>query len=205
MSVQTQKEVIEDHRRLAKINEHLDEFKIIRGCEWARKKNEISLSPSLSQFLGKKKIKECEIMNAVKDGSFFGLLKVCINTPTDVIEKYKRMNFPFIFRRATIDEDMLSEAMKKNAREQNKVFPQSCLTLAWNVTDMVIASPLLRFYMELGMKAHSLSWAIQYIEGSPFSKFVEEMVEIRIGAYGNNGPLGDRAKFTLNSCVGRFG
>ena len=55
------------------------------------------------------------------------------------------------------------------------------------------------------MKAHSLSWAIQYIEGSPFSKFVKDMVEISIAAYGNNGPLGDRAKFTLNSCVGRFG
>ena len=168
-------------------------------------KSQITLKSSLSCFLGKKNIKDSEILNSVMDGSFFGLLKVSLSTPPDVIAKYRRMNFPLIFRRATVEEHMLSEAMKNNAKEANREFPQECLTLTWNATDFIICSPLLKFYISLGMKAFDLKWAIQYIEAQPFSEFVDKMVEVRIGAYGNNGPLGDRAKFTLNGCVGRFG
>ena len=44
-----------------------------------------------------------------------------------------------------------------------------------------------------------------FIQEAPFSKFVSDLVDVRVNAVGNNAPLGDRAKFAMNSAIGRFG
>jgi len=50
-------------------------------------------------------------------------------SPTNVIEKYKRLNFPFIFREVEVNESMLSDAMLKQATDNKRKFPQKCMTL----------------------------------------------------------------------------
>jgi len=201
---------IKDLQRVADLQQVLDDVKVMRSCEWiAKKKTQVYKTrfPSkLSAFLGETKIKQEQILEAVKDNSFFGILKIDIKSPPEVIEKYKRLNFPFIFRNLEVFESMLSENILKLAKENKRTFPQPCITLTYNANDFIVSTPLLQFYMQLGMVVTEVYWAIQYVPTKPFEKFVKELVEVRIRSVTTDNPsLGDRAKFTLNSCVGRFG
>ena len=115
------------------------------------------------------------------------------------------MNFPFIFQPIEVNEDMLSENLLAQAKKNNRKFPYKCMSLTYNAKNFIVATPLLKFYMGIGMRVNKVHWAMEYVPTKPFQKFVKEMVDIRIRSVGNNPSLGDRAKFTLNSCVGRFG
>jgi hypothetical protein len=133
-------------------------------------------------------------------------MKVDVVTPKIIQDKYEDLGFPFIFSRAEITEDMLSQKMLENAKLVGKKFPYECMTLVHNAKNQVLATPMIRFYLEIGMKITNVEWAIQYIRGDkPFKKFIDSMVKVRINSFGANKPLGDRAKFTMNSCIGRFG
>jgi len=201
---------LKDFQRLADLQQVLDDVKVMRSCEWmAKKKTQVyktRFPAKLSVFLGETKITQAQILQAVKDNNFFGILKVDIKSPPEVVEKYKRLNFPFIFRNLEISESMLSETILKLAKENNRKFPQTCITLTYNANDFIVTTPLLQFYLQLGMVVTNVYWAIQYVPTKPFEKFVKELVEVRIQSVITENPsLGDRAKFTLNSCVGRFG
>ena len=66
------------------------------------------------------------------------------------------------------------------------------MSLCYHANEIIIASPLLKFYLSIGMKASNVQWATQYSRAQPFKPFVEELVEVRINAVGKNKPLGDR-------------
>ena len=100
---------------------------------------------------------------------------------------------------------MLDPSILKKAQDQGRSFPYETRTLTWNADGLVIVTPLLRRYLQLGLKIKHIHYAVQYAPTKPFQKFVDELVEIRIKSVGTNPALGDRAKFTLNSACGRFG
>ena len=93
-----------------------------------------------------------------------------------------------------------------NFQKENRKFPQNVLTLAHNADEILIISPLLKFYIELGLTVDKVYYCIQYLENTPFKSFVDQLVDIRVSSVETNNPaLGDRAKFCLNSAVGKFG
>ena len=132
------------------------------------------------------------------------MLKVDITTPIHVQEKFKALNFPFIFGHVFVEAEMLTTKILADAQQMNRKFPYACKSLKFNAKEIVLTTPLLQFYLSLGMEVTFVHWAMQFLpEQKPFRKFIDEMVKIRINAVGNNKPLGDRAKFTMNSCIGK--
>ena len=209
-SVQTEEQRVNEIARIEYLDRVLTRLKVIYGCQWKkikeslRKKNE-KIESKVCSFLTRPSVLESEILEAVKSESFYGLLRVDISTPSEVIQKYRKMNFPLIFNHLDITEDLLSPEMLKLAQDRNYDFPRSAKTLTWNAKGFIACTPLLRFYMELGMEISNLQWALQYEKACPFSDFVNSLVEVRIAAKKDgNGPLGDRAKFVLNSAVGEY-
>lgn len=208
-SVQTKEDQIKEKERMDFVRRHLDSLITIYGCEWSRKKADMwahgeTIESPISQFLGRKTIGEHEILKGIENGSFFGIAKVDIETPQEVIERYRKLNFPLIFRYLEISEDMLPPDILKEARDRKKEFPLKAKTLCWNAIGFVGCTPLLKFYASLGMKISNLQWALEYESGKPFRPFVDELVEERIKALKENDETrGDRAKFVLNSAVGK--
>ena len=49
-------------------------------------------------FLGSASVSDNDLIQAVEDGRFYGVLKVDIFSPDDVIAELKHLNFPVIFR-----------------------------------------------------------------------------------------------------------
>ena len=202
----TIEDAIKDQQVLAQISQEVDEVIVTTSCEWAAEKRRFKLQSPDYCFLGQKVISEDEIFSQIHAGNFYGIIRCDVHTPPSVISEYEHLNFPFIFRKMHVTEEMLSESMKNLAKKVKKEFPAETRTLTWNAQDIVLTTPTVQFYMQLGMKISNLRWAVQYKRSEPFKKFVKGMVDIRIDAKktGNN-PLGERAKFCLNSCVGRFG
>jgi len=181
------------------------EISIMRECVWVKMRDHLTYSSELSKFIGNKKITEKDIITAVENGDFFGICKVRLSTPKDVIEKFKGLNFPFIFDKKSITEDLVSTRMRNLAKSHGRKFPYQAMTLSYNADNRLVVTPLLRFYLSLGMVVEELYYCIEYIEAKPFGKFVDKLVDLRVRSVGVNKPQGDRAKFTLNSAIGRYG
>ena len=213
-SLQTDEQYEKEQDRIDFLRRNLTRLVIIYECEWEKLKKKIRakeqkyntkiLVSNISQFLSQPSVNETEILDAVAKGTFYGIICLDLTTPTNVIEKYKNLNFPFIFNSLAVTEDLLSGETARMAKDRNIKFPVISKTLTWNSSGFIACTPLLRFYLELGMKAENIRWAIQYQAGAPFSDFVDSLVNVRIDAMEKgNGPLGDRAKFVLNSAVAR--
>lgn len=212
--LQTDEEYDKELDRIAFLRRNLNRLVVIYGCEWEKLKEKIKaqeqkhnkkiLVSRISQFLSQPSVSENEILDAVAQGTFYGIICLDITTPAEVIAKYKNLNFPFIFNSLQVTEDLLSPDTLELAMARGIQFPVMAKTLTWNSTGFIACTPLLRFYLDLGMKLGNVQWAIQYQAGAPFSDFVDSLVNVRIKAMENgNGPLGDRAKFVLNSAVAR--
>ena len=205
----------EDMRICGIIGREVDRVIIKRSCEWAEQRNSMPISYKSPDycFLGREenstqnpKITEEIIFEKIKSGEFYGIIRADVRTPPEIVKKYENLNFPMIFRKLTVTEDMLSEKMKELAKVGKKDFPAETRSLTWNATDIILTTPTVQFYQQLGMEISELTWAAEFKPTEPFTNFVNGMVQVRINAKKNdNKPLGERAKFCLNSCVGRFG
>jgi hypothetical protein len=205
-SIQTQSAIELDCKRLYEIEQYVDKLVVMRSCIWYELRKTAKFSSKLSSFLGLKCVKEEAILAAVENDSFFGIVKVDMKTPKHIQEKYKNLNFPFIFAKTEVTESMLSPLTLKTAKLLGREFPHSCLTMRHNKKQIILATPMLKFYLSLGMEATNMEWALEYLaDEKPFENFVSEMVKVRIASVGVNEPLGARAKFTLNSSAGRMG
>ena len=188
-----------------KISQEVDEVVTITECEWLKIRQCIKMKSKLSVFIGKKTIKTPEILEAIQNDKFFGFCKVKISTPIEIIKKYECLNFPFIFDRKEIQNEMLEPKMAEIANINGVGFPYSTTTLCYNSDERILATPLIKFYLSLGMEVEHIYYALEYIKQKPFTSFVSELVDIRVKSVGVNSSRGDRAKLTLNSSIGKFG
>ena len=69
----------------------------MRSCEWHRTRRSLQINSKIYCFLGKNSISEGDLIAAIRDGTFFGLAKVDVESPPEMIAKYEALNFPFIF------------------------------------------------------------------------------------------------------------
>ena len=183
---------MKDKQRLATIRENVDEVCIMTECRWMQMRKHLTYKSKLSKFLSREKVTTEQILQAVESGDFFGICKVKISTPDNIIQKYEALNFPFIFDKKQVTIDMLDSKMRELATNAHREFPYTTTTLCYNSDNRILATPLLQFYLKLGLKVDTLYYAIEYLEDRPFTKFVDELVDVRIKCVGVNQPAGDR-------------
>ena len=208
--IQTDEQFEQQRKKKAYLKRVLTSFEVIQGCQWAELKKILvkrgeKIESKITPFLGKKTVSESDILDAVADGSFYGFCRADITTPKEIAEKFKLLNFPLIFNDVEISEDFLEPKDLADAKARGCKFPKTVKSLSWNSKGFIACTPLLQFYMKLGMEVSNVQWALQYQSAEPFKDFVNSLVEERINAVKTkNGPLSDRCKFVLNSAVGKF-
>ena len=101
----------------------MGEVILIRGCEWDEISSKIELRSPFSKFFLKENIFASEILTAVNDGDWFGLLSVDIFTPDEVKRRFREINFGTLFEKLKVTEDMLSQAQKDHCNAGNVKFP----------------------------------------------------------------------------------
>ena len=106
-SRQTNDEYWSDFLRIQEIKDEVDKVMIMPECRWKKIKLNLNFQCSLSTFFNNASISQSDIINAIISGKFFGLVKVKITTPEDIIKKYESLNMPFIFDKRQVEVRLL--------------------------------------------------------------------------------------------------
>ena len=114
--------IYSDRRKHAALRQ-LGQLHTIRGCEWAKLKQNVLYAPGpwhkgprslLSGFYYSKNIQSDQILQAVFNDTFFGLCMVDLDTPEELKKSFLRLNVGTIFTRIVVEESMLESDMLKH-------------------------------------------------------------------------------------------
>ena len=151
--------------------------------------------PLILQTFGNAK----QILKGIKDGTLFGYIVADVATPPEVFEKIKWINFPPVIQRQDIDECHLSEYMKSRVKAENVKLPRTTVVQSYNGQQSLLFSPLVAFYLKLGLVVSNITLFIQFEPHIVLEEFVNKITEGRIAAIeSNNSSLGRAFKDTGN-------
>ena len=160
---------------MERIKANCDQLKIMTSCRWKKIKASLEKFPTGQYaFIGKQTVSENDIIKSIESENFYGIIKCDVSTPAEVIEKFHHLNFPLIFNRFSVEESMLSESMRSRAKNSGYEFPTTVCGLTWQGSELVLSTPLARFYLSLGMRISNIQWAAEFLSSSPFEHFVRK-------------------------------
>ena len=125
------------------------------------------------------------ITRLVLNESLFGFVECDLESPDSLIEKYSSLNFPPIIRRSVVSVDMLGEFMQKRLEALNRKLPKNeveTVVNSWHAEKVYLYTPLLKWYLELGLKITKVYDVVQYQRAKCFTKFISTCVQGRIDA-----------------------
>ena len=191
-------------------------------CDWRRLKSENKHirdfvkkeTPHIPFALGgKSPYAYDQIKNAIlreetsKTPLLFGLVRCDIRVPNnpDLLKKFSE--FTPIFKNVEVSREDIGPFMKKYAVENNILNqPRRTLIGSYHGKDIVLITPLLRWYVQHGLEIVDIHEVVQYTPKTCFDKFVTEVSSNRrIGAADpSQSILADTFKLLGNSCYGKF-
>ena len=145
-----------------------------------------------------------QILEAIQEGSLFGLVECDIKVPEHLKDYFSEMT-P-IFKNTKVCRDDIGKAMKKYS-EQNKLMSQPRRTLigSYYGEKILLATPLLQWYLEHGLVVTKIYQVVQYWPEDCFKKFGEEVSQARRD--GDADPaqtiIADMMKLLGNSAYGK--
>ena len=139
----------------------------------------------------------------IRDGEMFGYVQCDLEVPAGL--KYKFLKFPPIFKSFNVNRADIGDYMRVQAVENNLLKqPQRMLISSFNMENGVIVSPLLNFYINLGLKCTRNSRFAQYTPRNCFNTFVRSVVDARSGGEENpdSSVVAETKKLLGNSSYG---
>ncbi|KAJ8050172.1 hypothetical protein HOLleu_03268 [Holothuria leucospilota] len=179
-------------------------------CE---RRDEINSNPSIKQFIqelfpyplqNKLKMSEKEMVDHVKKGTLFGTVECDIVVPDDVKHHFSEM--PPIFKNAEVSINDIGDHMAKYAEDNDLMkHPRRTLIGSMFGRKILIATPLLRWYLDHGLKVTKVYQVVQFIPKPVFHRFGEEVSQAR--REGDKDPsksiIADTMKLIGNSAYGK--
>ena len=142
-------------------------------------------------------------MQQIIDGRVFGYVQCDIEVPEHLRDYFS--NFPPIFKNTVVSRDDIGDLMKEYA-EKEGVMPQPrrMLISSFILTNGTIITPLLLFYLKLGLVCKKIHRFVQYTPRKCFNNFVQSAVEAR--RQGDENPdssvVAETMKLLANSSYG---
>ena len=124
------------------------------------------------------KMSEDEILKDVRSGKLFALVTVDLHTPEHLKEKFSEMT-P-IFKHSEITRQDIGEYMLNYAEQFNllRTKTKSLIGSYW-ATNYTVSSPLLKWYMEMGIVVTKVYSVVEYIPRKSFKWFVDHNSDLR--------------------------
>ena len=118
------------------------------------------------------------LLAKIRDGKMFGYVQCDLEVPDGL--KYKFSNFPpflknFIVSRADIGDYLREYAIENNLLKQ----PRRMLISSFKLENGTIITPLLNFYLSIGLKCTKIYRFVQYTPKKYFNNFVQSVVDAR--------------------------
>ncbi|NRA89035.1 MAG: hypothetical protein HRU28_16995, partial [Rhizobiales bacterium] len=193
---ENQKQDFEDRRRkTAEVREYLLACNVklveIYECEWYRLVQddpEAARISRLSRYTDYNKLRgsgingqveEADILKAVLNNTFFGLVECDIHVP-DSLRQSKFAEFPPIFKNTLVDRSHISPLMREYAEKHDALKkPTRMLISSFSGEKVVLTTPLLKWYLENGLKVTKIYQITHYDPQACFISFETEVTEAR--------------------------
>lgn len=180
-------------------------------CQWEDEKRK---HPNITKFIREKRlnwksaltgsVSQDVIINKIRTGELFGLVQCDIDTPTHLREEFSEL--PPIFKNVKISRDDIGTHMKEHC-VKNKLMTQPRRTLisSYFGNGILLATPLLRWYLEKGLEVKNIEQVVEYKPNKCFEAFANNVVTAR--REGDKNPdssiLADTFKLLGNSAYGK--
>jgi len=165
---------------------HSQGYEVIemRECDWKKMKR---TNPLLRNFLDSefsRPLDRCwtltqeEILQAVMNNTIFGVVECDIRVPEALKEKFSEM-CP-IFKNTEISRDDIGEYMREFA-EKHKIMPRPRRSLIGSLKGekILLATPLLKWYLEHGLVVTKIYQVVEYTPETCFESFGEAVSSAR--------------------------
>jgi G:T-mismatch repair DNA endonuclease (very short patch repair protein) len=123
-------------------------------------------------------ISEQTIIREVQTGALFGMVEVDIETPPEYYHHFAE--FQPVIKRASVSKEDIGSVMKRFADENGLLKkPSETLLCSYHGNKILLATPLLRWYLGKGLKVTKVYQVIQYKPMKCFEKFGQEVMKAR--------------------------
>lgn len=190
-----------------------DVLKVVQiwECEWLDQKSGPE-KDEIESFLnahffgrGQQALSEDQLLQRVKEESFFGCVVVDIETPDILKQKFSEMT-P-VFRNVDISRKDIGDHMRQFAEENDVMAtPRRALVGIYGGEKILLSTPLLKFYLEEGLVVKRVYQAVQWTSCPWLRPFGEFVSNSRRDADEDPSKkiLGETAKLVGNAGFGRF-
>ena len=176
-------------------------------CEWKRMKMQDkkvkAYLKSISPTLFNQDTTTTDIIDLVKNNKIFGAVECDIKVPEILYSRFSE--FSPIFRTCNVDMNIIGEHMKTFMSENNiSNKPRKTLVAGMSAEKILLATPLLKFYIENGLVVSNIYKVIEFDHRKCFKTFIEGVVNDRRNADKGIIPAiqGDTSKLIGNSAYG---
>ena len=161
----------------------------MKECEWSQ----LRLDPTIHKFLKdhvrkplwwKGKMTEKQILTAIQNNKIFGLVECDIHTPDHLKKQFA--DLPPIFKNDDITREDIGDFMKSYAEDHDIMkTPRRSLISSYFGKKILLATPLLKWYLEQGLVVTKIYQVVEYDPSKAFHKFGEAVSNARReGTYG---------------------
>ena len=118
------------------------------------------------------------LLTKVREDKLFGYVQCDLDVPDGL--KYKFSNFPPIFKNFNVSRADIGDYMRDYAIDNDLLKqPQRMLISSFKLENGTVITPLLNFYLSLGLKCTKIYRFVQYTPKKCFNNFVQSVVDAR--------------------------
>ena len=167
----------EAREKTREITQYFSSLGYIVVEQWACQDKKRKRRP-LSSYLAKNP-KEAAIVEAVRTGKLFGFVECSISTPDHLKPKFSE--FPPVFKNAQISREDVGDFMRAYCEESGALKrPSRLLISSYSAEKVVLITPLLKYYLELGLEVTDISLVVEYPTARAcFAGFADKVTKAR--------------------------
>ena len=143
-------------------------------CEWWNLyKTTTSVKQHLSEsFSYKHPLREESLLEQIKSGKLFGFVQCDIEVPEELRDIFA--NFPTIFKNTNVGQHDIGSLMKDYAEKEGLLYqPREMLISSFSLENGTLITPLLLFYLDLGLICKKIYRFVEFIPVKWFKNFVQ--------------------------------
>ena len=161
--------------------------------------------PPMYLSLKNKTVSQGNLLSLVKTGEFFGAVEVDIQVPPSLKAKFSKFAPLFVTCEIPMTKEVIGERMYTYVEEQHlSLKPRKQLVAGLKARQILLATPLLRWYLSKGLDVTRVYQAIEWNSQPCLQKFFESVAQDRRKASGDPKLEAHAAKqkLTANSAYG---
>ena len=157
-------------------------YKVVEIWEynwWETVKSDESVKIHLrNNFPFKLPLTQESLLTKIREDKLFGYVQCDLEVPDGL--KYKFSNFPPIFKNFNVSRADIGDYMRDYAIDNDLLKqPQRMLISGFKLKNGTVITPLLNFYLSLGLKCTKIYRFVQYTPKKCLTNFVQSVVDAR--------------------------